>query len=77
VDQYRPKILVKLFYTSKLGDYWIRLRAIGPCNGRALEQFAVLSYSWDPTIVDTNLIATPERPKPKFSESFSQGRVSN
>lgn len=55
--------------------HWIRLRAIGPCEGRQLEQFAVLSYA--PRSVDSIRLAYPVRKFPDFSQKFGKGRVSS
>lgn len=53
--------------------FWVRLRAIGPCEPRKLEQFAVLSYA--PPSVNSMRLAYPNRAFPEYSQIFGQGRV--
>ena len=54
--------------------FWIRLRAIGPCEDRQMEQFAVLSYA--PISETIVRLAYPIRRFPKYSEKFGDGTVS-
>uniref|UniRef100_A0A182J835 Uncharacterized protein n=1 Tax=Anopheles atroparvus TaxID=41427 RepID=A0A182J835_ANOAO len=46
--------------------YWVRLRALGPCEERQLEQFAVLSY----TNVPKTDAAFPEEVPPPYDKPF-------
>lgn len=55
-------------------DYWIRVRAIGPCNDRQLSQFAVLSYQ--PLSVPEADIAFPNKETPNFNDPLFDTVVS-
>jgi hypothetical protein len=59
---------------EKTGTYWIRLRATGPCDGRNIEQFAILSYDTQST--DDVRLGIPKRAKPSFDEAYDDGVVS-
>lgn len=54
-----------------VGEYFVRVRAIGPCNFQNIEQFAVLSYS-GPNIT-TKELSDPTRRIPLFQEIFPSG----
>lgn len=58
-----------------VGNYWIRLRATGPCNIDRVETFAVLSYRDKKEISDLDL-SYPKHPVPKFDDNFPPGIVS-
>ena len=53
-------------------NYWIRLRAIGPCSDRKIEQFAILSYENEENsaILQRNMIL------PDYNDNFKRERVS-
>jgi Multicopper oxidase len=56
---------------EEVGTYWIRLRATGPCDGRDIEQFAVLSYN---TVAgDEQRLSRPIRRKPIFTDTYDDG----
>lgn len=63
-----------VFLIDHLGEFWIRLRVIGKCESRQLEQFAVLSYA--PVSVTTRSLSFPRRRFPDYSEKFGNGKVS-
>lgn len=62
---------------EKIGDYFIRIRAIGPCNGLEMEQFAILSYRPADEISDIALSASPSRNLPEFDKAFYSGIILN
>lgn len=61
---------------SRSGTYWIRLRSVGPCEARQLEQFAILNYLPVDSKAEANLLAFPQERIPQFAQTFGEGRVS-
>lgn len=57
-----------------VGNYWIRLRATGPCNIERVETFAVLSYHDKKEVSDLEL-SYPKHPVPKYDDNFPPGIV--
>ncbi|XP_058056324.1 uncharacterized protein LOC131207715 [Anopheles bellator] len=53
--------------------YWIRLRALGPCEARELEQFAVLSYTNTPR----QQAAFPGQDPPPYDKPFVNVHTAN
>lgn len=64
-------ILLKI----QLGDYMIRLRAIGPCTVRRIEQFAILSYATVEEASDIDLCIS-HLMFPSYEDNFYAGVVS-
>lgn len=56
-----------------LANYWIRLRAIGPCDYLNIDQTAVLSYL--PFSVPEEELAFTDRELPAFSESLFEETI--
>lgn len=54
-------------------NYFIRVRAIGPCTDLRIEQFAILSYA--PSSVPDVTLSRPTRQLPTFEEPFPPGVV--
>lgn len=50
--------------------YWIRLRALGVCENRKIEQFAVLSYA--PSSVSNIILSVPTKHFPLFDDDFNR-----
>ncbi len=63
-----------LFANSSNDDHLIRITAIGPCEGKNIEQFAVLSYA--PSTVTNLQLAFPSEPYPSFQNNFNEASVS-
>lgn len=53
----------------------IRLRAVGPCNIRRIEQFAILTYATEDEASDINLCTDHTR-FPSYDDDFYLGVVS-
>jgi hypothetical protein len=51
----------------------MRLRVLGLCDVREMQQFAVVSF--EPSSTSSNELAYPTRLFPKFSLEFGQKRV--
>ena len=65
---------IKLIYEFyNIGDYWVRVTAIGACNNQRKEQFAVFSYA-DKIVTDEEL-AFPQEVPPAFDDLFTLGTV--
>lgn len=58
------------------GNYWIRVKPIGFCDGQVAEQFAVLSYS-DPAVVSDYELSIPPRAFPSPQNPYPLGIVRN
>lgn len=56
------------------GNYWIRIKAIGVCEGRVAEQFAILSYYSEKEVSDYEL-ALQTRSFPSLREPYPIGIV--
>lgn len=68
--------LVNGLIFSSTGMFWIRLRALGACEKREMEQFAVLSYE-SPSVSKIRL-SYPQRRFPDYSQRFGlNSRVSS
>lgn len=57
------------------GDYFIRIRAIGPCIGRTVEQFAILSYA--SSSVPNIDLSMSSRDLPDYDNTYPMGIVSS
>lgn len=53
-------------------NYWIRIRAVGPCEYLQIESFAVLTYT-----EDVKSAAFTRKPMPSFLNDYPRGVVSN
>lgn len=51
----------------------MRIRAIGPCDGRDIEQFAILSYA--PSEIPNIFLSMTSRDLPPYDETFPVGIV--
>lgn len=65
---------INILYISS-GNYWIRLRAIGPCNIERVEAFGILSY-YDEDAVSNLELSYPQIPFPLYDNPFPPGIVS-
>jgi len=54
---------------NRIDSYWIQLRALKPCQGRAIQQLAILQYDGASDV--------PTTPSPLFFYPLPQGIVSN
>ena len=67
----RYDFVINAVQPNEKANYWMRLRAIGPCSSRKVEQFAILSYendeNWDILRKDLEL--------PAFDDNFGRERV--
>lgn len=54
----------------------VRLRAVGPCNIRRIEQFAILSYATEDEASDIDLCRVHST-FPSYDDDFNLGVVSN
>jgi hypothetical protein len=57
------------------GTYWIRLKGVGVCARRQLQQFAVLTYY--PDMIKDDFLSLPLRPFPTFDFNFGLMSVSH
>lgn len=55
--------------------YWIRLKGVGPCAARQLQQFAILKY--DTNYTSDNFLSLPPKPFPSFNDNFGLLSVSH
>lgn len=58
------------------GNYWIRVKAMGVCDGTVAEQFAILSYE-NPAMVSVRELSKPMRPFPSPHQPYDIGTVCN
>lgn len=58
------------------GNYWIRAKSVGFCDGVVAEQFAVLSYA-DPAVISNNDLSKPRRSIPAPKDPYPLGTVRN
>lgn len=58
------------------GNYWIRVKSVGFCDGHVAEQFAVLSYA-DPAVVSDEDLSMPSRSFPSPQSPYPLGTVRN
>lgn len=54
--------------------FWIRLKLLGSCEAKEIQQFAVLTYA--PSTVQTLILSYPTRPFTRFTDNYGLGRVS-
>ena len=67
----RYDFVINAIQPNEKKNYWMRLRAIGPCSIRKVEQFAILSYE----NVENFEILTKELMLPAYDDNFGKERV--
>lgn len=67
----RYDFVINAIQPNEQANYWIKLRAIGPCSSRKVEQFAILSYE----NVENWEILGRELELPAFDDNLENKRV--
>lgn len=68
----RYDFVINAYQPNQKANYWMRLRAIGPCSNNKVEQFAILSYE----NVENQEILRRDMELPAFDDDFGRKRVS-
>lgn len=75
----RVGVSVDLIYMDEIcevfitGQYWIRVKALGPCSFAEMQQFAVLTYA--PSTITDLVLSYPTRLFSRYADVYGSGRV--